>query len=501
MDVYVENEILYSIDAINYSVQESAISVLDAMIKEYDKISNFFEFSIFQEAVITEGKILDEATGKNTFDGTFKKILLFIPRLLAGIVKAIASVFTDKFDEDVDKNAPEANENLKNENDPQKLAIAQVNTQTVSNGEITFEPRKKHFILGDKFAHIKNYIKIVSGVCPIIKKLRTGGTSYATIVKELRSILSGETTMDEARVLTSDVMFELVKDSSRVSRAASGIIDEVRMSLTKKLQMKAAAGQDISEQAEIKDMLDELSKYANICSTVTTFGAIGGKLAKYMANGGPFFIRKIASAVRNKLAYDKEEDDAIAEEKRKQRELNAKAKGAKQEAKRLEKDTKRIAKKQEKLQKLREGNVARQDALADARLERELARETKQDQKDEFWGRPTQDSAEIDTADNEILDEGTLSTYFATGDDGGTEIIDGKEYSKTFLGSLRGGPETKAQEDLRKKFNNSILAKPLFDKDAQEYWEKHKNDDDYDAFNDPHTYKDKDKEVKDPRFD
>ena len=501
MNVYVENEILSSIDDINYSVQESAISVLDAMIKEYDKMSDFFEFSIFQEAVITEGKILDEATGKNTFDNTFKKILLFIPRLLAGIVKAIASVFTDKFDEDVDKNAPEANENLKNENDPQKLAIAQVNTQTVSNGEINFEPRKKHFILGDKFAHIKNYTKIVSGVCPIIKKLRTGGTSYSTIVKELRSILNGETTMDEARVLTSDVMFELVKDSSRVSRAASGIIDEVRMHLEKKLKIAEAAGKDISDQAAIKDMLDELSKYANICSTVTTFGAIGGRLAKYMANGGPFFIRKIASAVRNKLAYDEEEDNAIAEEQRKQKELKAKEKGAKQEAKRLEKDTKRIAKKQEKLQKLREGNAAMEDNLSNARLERELARETKQDQKDEFWGRtPTMDSAEIDTGDNEILDEGTLSTYFKTGDDGGTEIIDGKEYSKTFLGSLRGGPETKAQEERRKRFNNSILAKPLFDKEAREYWEKHKNDDDYDAFNDPYTYKNKD-DVKDPRFD
>lgn len=485
MNVYVENEILSSIDDIGYSVQESTINVLDAMIKEYDKMSDFFEFSIFQEAVVMEGKIMDEATGKNTFDSAFKKIILFIPRLLAGIVKAIASVFTDKFDDDLDKNAPEAVNNLNNEDDPQKLNIAQANTQAVSNENISFEPTKKHFILGKKFWHIKNYIKIVSGVGPIFKKLRDGGSSYSTLVKEFRSILSGKTSLDEARVLTADVMFEMVKDSSRVSRAVSGIVDEVRFKLEKQLQKAVETGKDASEQAAIKDMLDEISKYAEICSTVTTFGAIGGKIAKYMANGGPFFVRKILGTARANFSHDSEEDKALAEEKRKEKELKSKIKGSKQETKRLEQDKKRIAKKQKKLTKLKERNEERQDELSTARLERNLAREEKQDQKDEFWGK---ESAEVEVPDtSDIVDEGLRDEFHAivTGDDGGTEVIDGKEYSKTYLGSLRGGPSTKFGDDLDKKFHGSILCRPIGDKRAIEYWKKHNQDDDYSLLTKP----------------
>ena len=53
------------------------------------------------------------------------------------------------------------------------------------------------------------------------------------------------------------------------------------------------------------------------------------------------------------------------------------------------------------------------------------------------------------------------------------EFIDGKPYSKNLLGSIRGGPPTKKQEELGDKVDKSVLSRPLFNKKAAEYWKNH----------------------------
>lgn len=490
MSTYTELEILSSIDNIDTCIQEASIDVLDATIREYDKFSQYAEFTIFEEAYFMEGKILDEATGKNTFDGFFKKALLFIPRLIMGIIKSIASVFTNKYDEDISTNAPKATENLNNANEPEQLDNASTNVETLSEGALQLD-KKKRFILGDKVRHVRNYLRILTGLGPILKKLKAtakGGidVTYLSLLKEIRSVIKGETSLDEARVLTAGALFELSKDANRISRAFAGIMDETKMKFESDMRKLAEAGDKdaMAKKAEAKEMIDTLSKIANMCNTVTFFGRVSGKIAKYMADGGPFFMRKIISKIRDKAAYD-EEDTDIMKEQQKAKELKAKIKGTKQQSARIDRDTKRIAKKQEKLSALREKNAKLEQQLDDAHRDRDIEKEIKQDQSDSFWGRDNstdeevEESAVIETNDTDEVEEGFMDKLDALA-------------TRDPLATPEG------PSDFRRKFNRSILARPVFNKDATEYWENHKDDPDYDALNSYNDYKNnKDLEGKD----
>lgn len=486
----VEYEILDSIDNIDSCIQESTLDVFEATMKEYEKFSQFVEFSVFEEAFYMEGKILDEATGKNTFDGTLKKIILFLPRLLIAIVKSIASVFTDKYDEEVTTNGAKASENLNNTNDPNKLAMAQENVNTISNGEIQFDPNTKKFKLGKTFSHIKNWIKILTGAAPLIEKIRTmkegGETSYGVLAKNLKAILKGEMSIDEGLGLTSDMLVELAKDSNRASRAIEGIAREASMGLQKKLEQDFAAGKDVTKTAQLKDLSDQVSQLMGVIHKVTLFGRAAGFLCKDMG-GGSIFLRKI----RSKLQHDEEDKDLMTA-KTKEKQLKSQIKAKKREAAKAEDDIKRISKKQEKINKLNTKNEKLEKQLKAAELKRNLAKDTIKDTHDEFYGRgleddnaDVQESAEIEVGSKDELEEGALLDYLRTGDNGGTEIIDGKEYSKNWIGSLQGGPSTKRGADFMKKVHGSKLCEPIGDPELHDYWEKHNQDDDYSVFEKP----------------
>ena len=398
----VENEILSSIDNINMCIQEASLDVLDATVKEYNKLSQFVEFTVFDESVVMEGKILDEATGKNTFDGFFKKVILFIPRLLAAIVKSIASVFTNDYEKDMKENKDKGSENLNNENDPQKLETARENVMVVSKGNMNFDPKTKHFFLVDKFKHIKNYIRILTGILPLMKKIRTihdgGKTTYGTLAREIKAIIKGEATMDEAFGLTADALYELAIDSNRAARAIRGIADETSMHLQKQMEKDYNNGKDITKKAEMKDLADQISEISAIIGTVSFFGRAAHFLGKDLG-GGSIFLRKI----RSKLAYDKEEDVALMNADTKKKELNSRIKANKRAIARTEDDMKRLDKKDKEILKLEKKNAKLTKKLDDKRLENQASKEFKQDQQDEFWGResePVEESTEIEVPAN-----------------------------------------------------------------------------------------------------
>lgn len=496
----VEYEILDSIDNIDSCIQESTLDVFEATMKEYEKFSQFVEFSVFEEAFYMEGKILDEATGKNTFDGTLKKIILFLPRLLIAIVKSIASVFTDKYDEEVTTNGAKASENLNNTNDPNKLAMAQENVNTISNGEIQFDPNTKKFKLGKTFSHIKNWIKILTGAAPLIEKIRTmkegGETSYGVLAKNLKAILKGEMSIDEGLGLTSDMLVELAKDSNRASRAIEGIAREASMGLQKKLEQDFAAGKDVTKTAQLKDLSDQVSQLMGVIHKVTLFGRAAGFLCKDMG-GGSIFLRKI----RSKLQHDEEDKDLMTA-KTKEKQLKSQIKAKKREAAKAYDDADRIAKKQQKLDKINTKNAKLEKKLKAAEIKRNVAKghideahageyggdnflKTNRVFDSEIEPAGVAESTEIEVGSKDELEEGALLDYLRTGDNGGTEIIDGKEYSKNWIGSLQGGPSTKRGVDFMKKVHGSKLCEPIGDPELHDYWEKHNQDDDYSVFEKP----------------
>lgn len=94
-NVNLVDEILSSIDEVESLTMESSVDVIGSMIDSYDKMFTIQENYTGDDIddVLTsfyqEGQIMDEVKAKGANDGTIKKILMFIPRLLAAIVNAI----------------------------------------------------------------------------------------------------------------------------------------------------------------------------------------------------------------------------------------------------------------------------------------------------------------------------------------------------------------------------------------------------------------------------
>lgn len=471
---YTEYEILSSIDEIDSCVQEASLGILEATIKEYDKFSQYSEFTVFEEAYIMEGKILDEATGKNTFDSFIKKVVLFIPRLLAAIVKSIASVFTDKYDDEIEANGKKASENLNKETDPNKLALAQENTKILSEGKAEFDPKTKKFKLTGKFAHLKNYLKILTGAGPILRKIRTikdgGKTSYHQLAKEIKACINGESSIQEMMGMSLDSMMELAKDSNRVARALQGIVDEISMGLEKKIAADLQKGKDVSEMAGVKDLMDEISQISGMVHTATLYGRFAGFLGKDMG-GGSFFLRKL----RSKFAYDKEEDVELMNEKTKEQELKTRINAEKKQIADAKEDQKRLARKDKEIKKAQAKNAKLEKKLQDKQLERGMEKESVQDFRDERHGEPKKrgrfarssndyigggipddyfkDSAEIEVNDNEeIIDED-----FGDHVNHDHDNVEDEKYSSSLKDSLTGeGPITKKESNFFDKFDKAL---------------------------------------------
>ncbi len=94
-NVNLVDEILSSIDEVESLTMESSVDVIGSMIDSYDKMFTIQENYTGDDIddVLTsfyqEGQIMDEVKAKGANDGTIKKILMFLPRLLAAIVHAI----------------------------------------------------------------------------------------------------------------------------------------------------------------------------------------------------------------------------------------------------------------------------------------------------------------------------------------------------------------------------------------------------------------------------
>lgn len=402
MSNYTETEILSSIDDVNETVMESSIDVFDSIINEFDKLSQFVEFTVFNESVVMEGQVWDTATGAGTLDGTFKKIILFIPRLLIGIVKAIGNVFTKDFKKENDENKSKAAENIEKETDPAKLEVAKENTIVVSEGNLNFDPKKKRFFLTKTFLHIRNYIRILVGVAPLLKKLKNtangASTSYGTLAKELWAIIRGKAQLgEETAGLTADALIDLSSDACSAALAVRGICSEISLNLEKQMQKDYADGKDITKKAEMKDLADSVASVSKIVSRVTFFGKVVHFLGKDLYKGS-FLLRKI----RSKLAYDKDEDTAIQDERTKMKELKSRKKAVNRQIAKMEDDQKRIAKKDKALQKYKAKNAKLEQQLADKRLEKDAVEYTGQmNHLDQGF----EESAEVDTTNKDVVNE------------------------------------------------------------------------------------------------
>lgn len=173
-NVNLVDEILSSIDEVESLTMESSVDVIGSMIDSYDKMftiqENYTGDSI--DDVLTsfyqEGQIMDEVKTKGANDGTIKKILMFIPRLIAAIVHAIKKAWNGGKSA---KKASSAVEKIKDSGSDVKTFIASVfsadSPEKIAGlvvGGITISAATAGIIFGIKkgiFDKIGNAIKAV----------------------------------------------------------------------------------------------------------------------------------------------------------------------------------------------------------------------------------------------------------------------------------------------------------------------------------------------------
>jgi len=94
----ISNEILTAIDAVNTEVENSSFCVLESMVSLYSKQIDFMDFcsNELKDEYIMEGTVLDNVKKAGKKDSNkLVTFLMFIPRLIKEMCKAISKAFSD----------------------------------------------------------------------------------------------------------------------------------------------------------------------------------------------------------------------------------------------------------------------------------------------------------------------------------------------------------------------------------------------------------------------
>lgn len=339
-------DIIDSLDQISESVSDASVSVMNALVCEYDKLLSLMDSDVFME-----GDIWDAATGKGKVESGLMKAIKFIPRLFGAIVNAITSVFKKESSADIDSRFATAEKTLATATNSQLVALAD-GVKTNSNGEVVFDPNKKEFFIKRGMKHVRNLAFIVMGLPKafeaIQRKLTKQTTSYDSLVDELRNVLKGNKSMDsETFYVSIQALRDLYKDGYNASMGVRGLCSELSMMLEKKMHKDFDNGKNIDQAAKAKELLDEIGNASKI---VMRFTGIMKTIHFVVEKCGG----RIARDLRSKIVDpEKVEKSELVQQKR---EIKQRIKAAKHEYK------KAAADKQRK-DKLRKDILALEDKL------------------------------------------------------------------------------------------------------------------------------------------
>ncbi len=379
MNETVRNEIVSSLDFINESVDESVLAVFCSVIQEYEKISIMMDNAEDDYFIYQEGQIWDTATGKGKIENGLMKLIAFIPRLFQGIFNAITSTFKNVKEDDIDKNAELAKNEIASAN-AQQLTTAAKQVEKETEGNLGFDPNKKEFVLKRGLKHLRNTVFILVGIRPIFNKfimrLKGGETQYDAMVKELTDVLEGNKSVDSETFYASvDTLHELCSDGFKASMGLRGLTSELSMLLENKMRKDFENGKNVEKQAEAKKLLDEISgtsKHVMVFTSAFKFISKG----LYIFGGGIY--RKFASG---KLT---DEDIERQNEKQEVRNLKNKLKALKEQEKSLKANKKKQDAKRSEILRLEDEIKKLEEHISSTEASRDSAKNANE-RGDELW--------------------------------------------------------------------------------------------------------------------
>lgn len=305
MSVFAE-QILDTIDELDSFTLESMINVYNAMSAQYEKLLIMNDGHI---EFVMEGDVMDYATGKYTLDGALKKMILFIPRLLIGIAKSIANVFTGNYKSEKDASYKNAVENLAIA-DQEDLNAAAAEVAKISNGDIAFDPKTKKLGLLGKFKDMRHKIAVAKKTKKIMNRIRNEAvnthTDYKALASEIAAILKKDKKIDSVTTsITLEAFNTLLDDAAMASDGVGDLAAEASKILDKKIQEELAKGEKLDKTTldDMKLLSDQISKMSGNIGTVSKFGKFGKKTIDFFGQDASRAVGKYTPFLRHTKGF------------------------------------------------------------------------------------------------------------------------------------------------------------------------------------------------------
>ena len=337
------SEVLTAIDEAENVTLESMYDVFDSLLNEYDKMINadtcYVEGFVMEADEPTAGKksakdnkapemetksqavkTTNKTAGKSQ-ESTAYKLIMFLPRLIASLLKKIASIFNNDNKASISEMPGKLQTTISNSSEDELKTVGD-ELKKKTDGIVTVEPKRKCFIVRG-FHHLKNII-MLAATLPDLLRLIKGAMkkktfTWANLWKdtkffyrnkgELAEILINGKDPEDLKnfaaeevktVEFTDVLGIIGKSGYALSAAA----DELSMIYDKKAVDQFKAGMDPSEAMAASDMCKFVRK-------MTFLTGIGTSLFNGIHNlvSMPGKIGSIFSGIKKKHD-DKKENKA-----------------------------------------------------------------------------------------------------------------------------------------------------------------------------------------------
>lgn len=423
--------VLDSIDQIDQTILESDMMATYALLRMHEKLNVVLEYAEEKEEfmelqVIQEGEIFDKAKG-SSLENIFKRVLLFIPRLVIAIGEAIGKCFSkdkgDKFDKDIDYLMEHIDELS-----PEQKQYLQSQISKQSEGKFTFNALTNSFDF--QSMNPLEAIGFLWSVKTLFDKMEKASflsiESYKPFVEEMKELLSGEKKIDsETKNVSWSTLKKCMKDGMKLSVAIKASAKVISKALDK-VQSENPNNQELLNHA--KALVQQLNQVSGKVVVITTgFNIVSGSVD---------FFRQIFGK-----RYDSAEEKKAAKEAA--TELRDKEIEAKEQ---------KIANKQRQNAINRDNKVASKSIAADAKL---LLGKLEEYCLQGVQSNSRSNDTEITNTKNELLNlvnnnesEFFLLTHRPIGGVNESNLL------TSLIKSKNCGSEAKRANDAEKKYNN-----------------------------------------------
>lgn len=289
----ITNEILLSIDNINSATEDASFHVLESVVSYYSKEIDFEDFC--SPEIVMEGQMIDNVKKKEKKDSNkLVSFLLFIPRIIGEICKAIGKAFADsalgkklrKIGSDMDKAATEKEK---------RARVEEFNAASDGKLQAYYDEKSGKIKFKKTADNVIGVVQWLAGsaddIYTLFKNIKdefdvSSPSAIRTFVDECEKILRGKREHSKADVVDMgfDALADLVGHISKSTDLLTNAGSAASAVISRKIKAMELNDEDPERHTVLmllKELANKLSTIAGSIAVVTTVGNTIKKYSKY----------------------------------------------------------------------------------------------------------------------------------------------------------------------------------------------------------------------------